>query len=231
MVKDKIHIAMVGKDRDNVVNGFTSIGGKELYPIVSEQFEETAWVELRNKMPNVKIHDKFNGHKLIINPFVDDSFLRIVELIVDITKFLKKSNFEIWINITGGTNLMSAAAEAGAVLTNSNAYYVVKGINNTPQTVISLPWHSLNPKELDDENISILTELMNQPPGMGLSNKDLITNLCRRLGTEKNMLPKTMSKKLSALARAGYITQEKDGRENVNVITAWGKVAILLNGH
>jgi DNA-binding transcriptional ArsR family regulator len=230
MVKEKIHIAMVGKDLDNVVNGFVSIGGKELYPIVSEQFEGTAWTELRQKMSNIKIHETFAGHKLIINPFKEDSFLRIVELIIEIHKHLRNTDCEVWINITGGTNLMSAAAEAAAVLTNSSAYYVVKGMDNAPQTVITLPWHSMNPKELDEENLSILNELMKLPSGKGMSNDSLIEELCRKRGTTKNMSSKTMSKRLSKLARAGYITQERIGRENINEITAWGKVATLLNG-
>jgi DNA-binding transcriptional ArsR family regulator len=228
MVKEKIHIAMVGKDLDNVVNGFVEIGGKELYPIVSDEYRGTAWAELRQKMPNIKIHETLAGQKLNIDPFQENSFVNIVELIIEINKQLKKAECEVWINITGGTNLMSAAAEAAAVLTNSVAYYVVKGMDNAPQTVITLPWHSMNPKELDEENFSILNELMKLPSGKGMSNDGLIEELCRKRGTTKNMSSKTMSKRLSKLARAGYITQQKEGRENINEITAWGKIALRL---
>ena len=50
-----IHIAMVGLDTDNVVNGVVKQGGDELYPITSEKFREASITAIRENLPAVTV--------------------------------------------------------------------------------------------------------------------------------------------------------------------------------
>ena len=73
----------------------------------------------------------------LINPFTSNSYSLIIE---EIIKFVKKekTDSEIFINITGGTNLMSSAALTAAQLLGVNAYYVLKS-NNNKGSIINVP--------------------------------------------------------------------------------------------
>ena len=59
-----------------------------------------------------------------IDPFSKDSYYNIVDFIVDY--YLKCSEEQFYINITGGTNLMSSAALTSAHFIGANTYYVLK---------------------------------------------------------------------------------------------------------
>ncbi len=225
MKNDKVHIAMVGNTVENIIAGINAMGATDLYPIISEKFWLETYDELKSRLSNiVELHDQLKGKKLKIDPFKDDSFITMLEMIIDIVESHPNKNSEFWINITGGTNLMSAAAEAGAVLTKSTAYYVVEGVETKkgPKrgSVIVLPWHSVNPLGLDKKRKQILIALNENK--IGLSNKgiiDLYTN---------DFTSRSIVHYLKELERAEYITSYRDGRNKINLITPWGKIALRI---
>jgi DNA-binding transcriptional ArsR family regulator len=210
---------MVGKDIDNVVSGVVQIGGKELYPIISRKFEDASRGGLLDALHGVTIHREFEGRVLVVDPFMEDAFERIVDLVIDIALRNKKDGWEVWVNITGGTNLMSAAAEAGAVLSRSVAYYVVEPIGDRPSEVITLPWHSIESKLDDPVKMRILKVLADSPK----RNTDIIADMGRE------MTPRSITYHLKNLEQMGYITRTREGRNVFNRLTFWGRVILRIN--
>lgn len=225
MENQKVHIAMVGSTIENIIAGINAMGATDLYPIISENFWPEAYDELKSRLSSiVELHDQLKGKKFIIDPFKDDSFIKMLDMIIDIVEFHPNKDAEFWINITGGTNLMSAAAEAGAVLTRSTAYYVVEGKENNEKkkrgSVIVLPWHSVNPLGLDNKRKQILSALDDN--NNGLSNKGIIEI------NKNDFTSRSIVHYLKELEKADYIASIRDGRNKINRITTWGKIALRI---
>jgi len=216
----KVHIAMVGKDTENIVHGVIQVGGSELYTIVSEKFQDTSIDRIRAGLPSVKLQRHIGERELVINPFNDDSFFHIVGLIVDIANSMRqRKDVELWINITGGTNLMSAAAATGAMLTESKAYYVLEQVGVSPTSIIELPYMMNSQKVLENDTRKKLIQELSD--GERLTNDDLV----QRLDVNK----KSISKHLKILESLGLVIREPDGRKVFNELTDIGKLAILLH--
>ncbi|MDO9592557.1 MAG: hypothetical protein Q7I98_05100 [Erysipelotrichaceae bacterium] len=209
---------MVGETIENVVAGIVMKGAKELYPILSLQFKDATLKALREKLSGITIHENIRGKELVIDPFQDESFLKMIQMILDIVEYHPDKNVEFWINITGGTNLMSAAAEAGAVLTRSKAYYVVKGMDGSRSNVIILPWHSMDPNTIKGIRLSILRTIEHT----SMSNNGIVDALYDKV-TKKSIV-----RYLQEFEKAGYITRVRKGKITVNEITPWGTIAIRL---
>lgn len=233
----KVHIAMVGRTIENVTNGIFRLGADELYPIISEKFkagsEEDSYRKLKEAFEpfHVVFHPLVDPKSLVIDPFNDDSYQELIGLIIDIVNKRKKDagvkgqEIEFWVNITGGTNLMSAAASAGAILTRSNAYYVLeRGKGGGDAVIISLPWHSAELTGLSKRCRDIL-KIMSD--GDGLSDTKITMELRKR---DENISNRMTRYALDQLDRGGYVKRERDGKENNNSLTNWGKIAGKLLG-
>ena len=231
----KIHIAMVGRTVENVVRGIGAIGaidageGIELYPILSKECTESL-EKLREHLSGITIHERLSpaGPNLVIDPFQDEAYYEIIGLISDIVQKIQlerkqaKPSYEveIWVNITGGTNLMSAAASAGAILTNSKAYYVPE---KSPKPII-IPWHSLTSTEICSLQQSILINLV----GQELFNEEIRTLLADKKKNRAHIhavSKRSITYHLKELARHGYIVRTKKGRHTLNHLTTNGKIA------
>ena len=222
----RIHIAMVGETIENVVRGVTSIGAEELYPITSQAYRDSQ-EKLAERLPWLKINTQLEEKDicLLVDPFKDTSYEQIIELIIDIVQERRRREPEIkfWINITGGTNLMSAAASAGAILTRSKAYYMLKG---KPAPII-LPWHSLVPKNLHPIKKAIIAHLMNNDlDGTGLCDGLSVKSL--NDGISFNVNGRILTYHLKGLQERGYIERKEKGRNKINSLSPWGKIAYRL---
>ena len=235
--KLKIHIAMVGKTIENITNGVLRIGVDEIYPIISEKFkagsEEDSYRKLKEALKSfdVNFHPKIDPRNLVIDPFTEDSYQEIIGLIIDVVNIRKNDaqnkgqEVEFWVNITGGTNLMSAAASAGAILTRSNAYYVLeKGKGEESDVIIQLPWHSVELTRLSERSRDILRILSE---GDGLYDTKITEKLKAR---DENISNRMTRYALGQLDRGGYVKRERKGKINKNSLTNWGKIAGKLLG-
>jgi len=225
MKYERVHIAMVGSAVEPVISGVINKGATDIYPIISEKFWPEKLDELKQRLSgSVIIHDNVNGKSLKVNPFRVDSFISILEMIIDIVEGHPKDDTKFFINLTGGTKLMSAVAEAGAVLTKSQAYYVVNPEENERvnqrEYVIDLPWHSMMPLDLDKSRILIL-KCLNENPS-GLSNKGIIGLYPKEFTSRK------ITYHLKDLEKTGYIKRKKKGRYTINMIEPWGKIALRI---
>ena len=215
----KVHIAMVGETTENIVHGVIQVGGSELYPIVSEKFKESSVSVIREKLDGVIIHRRINDRELIIDPFTDESFFHIVGLIVDIVNSRRHNkDDEVWVNITGGTNLMSAAAATGAMLSEAKAYYVTQSMKGKAASIIELPFMMKSVRILEN---SKRKRIMDQ-----LSLKATMTN--EQLSTTLDISKKSISKHLKILESHGLVKRERDGRHVLNELTDSGKITVKL---
>jgi len=213
----KVHIAMVGETTENVVYGIMKVGGDELYPIVSETFQESSIPILKKELKVVTVNKDINGRPLTVHPFTNDAFYQIIGLIIDIVK--QRKDDDIWINITGGTNLMSAAAATGAMLTGSKAYYVSGKVGDSQASIIKLPLMMMSEKVTKNRiRRQIIKELSH-------SNRPLANDeISRIIGESK----KQISKNAIFLEKRGFLVREREGRHVFNQLTDNGKIAIKL---
>ena len=114
-----IHIASVGGGTDNVVTGFNAISSIDrLYLIASGQRKHSA-EDLEKKMSKLGIECSV----IVVSGF---NFQEIVDAIYGIYgENADKKNVRYTINITGGTNLMAAAACSTAFFIKAEIYYVM----------------------------------------------------------------------------------------------------------
>jgi len=217
-----IHIALTGEDKENIVKGVGLIGAKELYPITSKKYADDGFDDLVDRIPFCKVHRTIDGEPLIIDPFGDDAYLELVGLILDITKKVDDED-DIYINITGGTSLMSAAAMSGALLAHATAYYVLE----RKKEVIRLPWHSYDISILNEKDRDVIRYLFKND---GASDKQICNALKEKMKDKpkKNYTLRKIRYSLKKLKREGYIDQISDGRKNRNELTIWGKIAEKL---
>lgn len=217
-----IHIALVGRDTENIINGVQKRGGDELYPVTSEKFLEESVPKICDKLPAVRVHSEINGRSLVIDPFKEDSFVKIVGLIIEIVQSRQDDDADILINITGGTNLMSGAAVTAAMLTGTGAYYVNKHPDEEQfeSHVVDLPLMMDSVKILKNERRRrILKELEN---GKERTNDALADSL--------KMNKKSVSKLIQLLEAKGLVKSEKRGKNRYNRITDEGRIAVTLMG-
>ena len=114
-----IHIASVGGGTDNVVTGFNAVSSiDKLYLIASSQRKHSA-KDLEKKIARLGIE----CHTIVVTGF---NFQEIVDAIYAIYgENADKKNVRYTINITGGTNLMAAAACSTAFFIKAEIYYVM----------------------------------------------------------------------------------------------------------
>ncbi len=232
----KVHIATVGSTSENIIRGVRAIGysgaseGIELYPIVSEKYLSSLEEIKRGLANEVSVHETIEstGTKLIVDPFHDDSYFEIIGLISDIVQEIhieqKKAGMgyevQVWVNITGGTSLMSAAASAGAILTKSTAYYVLEN----RASPIEIPWHSLSAESFHPVQQASLIALV----GNSMYNEEIqmiLSDKKRKNTYVPNVTKRKMTYHLQELSRAGYVTRQKKGRNVINFLTLNGKIA------
>jgi len=131
------HIALIGRTKEPILKGFQHYGSiTRLYLLHSPnngEFEfRSAAEDVRQRLhgigfDNVELReiDAFDMHNII------NEIISIVE----------KEDPPIYINITGGTNLMAGAACSAAFFVGAKAYYVLgkKGASLAESEVIELP--------------------------------------------------------------------------------------------
>lgn len=219
----KVHIAIVGRDRNNIIKGVGMIGGTELYPIISKDFRSDALNDLEQGLPYCRVHKKVGKKDLIIDPFSDDAYQTIIELILDIYRVVQREGNELYINITGGTNLMSAAGMSGSLLSHATAYYVLERKND----FIKLPWHAYNVDKLNENDKEVI-HYLSQKDG---ASDSLIANEIKEKYLDKpkkGVTVRGIRYSLKKLMSDGYIDQVREGRKNGNFLTIWGKIAEKL---
>lgn len=125
-----VHICTLGKTIGHVLSSFTHYKIDRLVIISSPECKDSV-EDLKHKIEVFGIDVDLYA----IDPFCKDSYYQIVDFIVDY--YLKFPKEQFYINITGGTNLMSSAALTSAHFIGANTYYVLK--DNRRDNIIEVP--------------------------------------------------------------------------------------------
>ena len=152
-----IHIANIGERPEPVRNGVRGIGNIDrIYLLYSKKFLSQA--------EETKSGFLEQGYLCEIIQISGFDFQEIVDKIYEIYKNNDDKDTSFSINITGGTNLMAAAACSTAFFTGAKIYYVLYDPNNPGQSLsermIEVPTPKIpDVKRLKDHEKSIIRML------------------------------------------------------------------------
>lgn len=211
----KIHIATSGKDTGHLFNAFQELKIDELYLITSEKFKENA-EEVKEKLKtfNVETHIK------LTEPFKKDSLQKILDTILEIIKEHRQD--EININISGGTNLMGAAALIAAYFTKSNAYYLLDPrFSEDSEKVIFLPVPKISYFDaLSETKKEIMLKIVSE-----IQKEKIITNIhafAEKIGRSQQ----SIKPHLEDLKNKGLIFINKKKKEHTIQLTKSGEIIL-----
>lgn len=196
-----VHIALIGRTMEPILKGFQYYGMDKLYLLHSQDtkefpFEKTA-EEVKRRLADVG----FGNVSLIeINPF---DMNNIIGSIIRIVESEKQSS--IYVNITGGTNLMAGAACSASFFVGAKAYYVLdesKLPKNSPlqDQILELPTPKVPyARSLQKTQMKILTKLM--------QHQGAASN--RQLRYELKTSPQKLSYNIRELETKGFVTTKR----------------------
>ena len=155
-----IHIALLGRATEHVKTASNRFGRiDKLILIVGREFEQNA-KDLKaefNKIWNIDVEYK------LIDPFTKDGAMKIIDIMKDIKNRYDKD--DIYINISGGTNLMAGVALSGAFMIGcKEVYYLLdpKFLKKGENDLISIPVPKIVfPDALTDTQKEVLIAIYN----------------------------------------------------------------------
>lgn len=205
------HIATVGKETGHVIAAFKHYRIDKLVLITSKEFQLKA-IEFRDKVAFLKIQTMID----VVDPFSKTAYSGIVNKIIEYSK--KEANSEnIYINITGGTNLMSSAGLTAAQFIGANAYYLIKGKSN--DEVIEVPILKISLKDaLSGKQKKIFDILYREIKKTGeISNVNAFSK-------EYNLYKQKMNFYLRQFEKLDLIRVDRKNRENRISLTQTGEL-------
>jgi len=222
-----VHIAPIGTQSDEHIRRAVlgRIPVDKLYLIPTKESYERAIKlkdELKSTLSSLKIEIKKleeSGRERFIDPF---NLNDIVSAILQIAS-AEKGN-KLFINITGGTNLMAGGATTAAYLTGATIYYVKKPQKNEKleDTIIEIPVPKVPLSKHGEIKVKILKMILENG---GKINK--AKDIAKKLGKA----PQTISFHLKELENFGLIKvkmDKKDRRKKQYEITENGKLIATL---
>ncbi len=163
-----VHIANIGEHPEPVKNGVRGIGNiDQIYLLYSKKYVNTS-------MSTQSVF-KDQGYKCDIIEIDGFKFQEIVDVIYRIYDKTYGKDVEYSINITGGTNLMAAAACSTAFFTGAKLYYVMYNPDDPDlpisKRLVEIPTPKIpDVKHLKDHEKSIMKILAD---GTGKSNSSI----------------------------------------------------------
>lgn len=196
-----IHIALIGKVKEPVLKGIQHYGGvSKVYLLHSPDQEDFKFREVAEDVKNKLVAIGFIDVCLKeVNPFDMNDIINAIMEIVD-----KEKGKQIYINITGGTNLMAGAACAASFIVGARAYYVLDTRRPLEKKfadyVIELPIPNVPfVKDMQATQITILQKIAEL--GGKVNNIHLRESL--------RMIPQKLSYHIKELEKKGFITTKR----------------------
>lgn len=196
-----IHIALIGKTKEPVLFGFQQYSKiSKMYLLHSPDSPDFKFEELALSVKESLRNIGFRG----VIPIKIDAF-NMNSVINEIVRIAKKEHSNpIYVNITGGTNLMAAAACVGAFIIGATAYYILDTRKNsssdTENILVELPIPSIPILgSLQETQIRILKKIH--------SHEDKISNV--KLRNEIGITPQKLSYHIKELERKGLLVSSK----------------------
>ncbi len=213
-----VHIVPHGRSIEHVKRGLRGHSSAEhVHLLVSDRFLETAH-ELADDLESF-------GYALEIH-LIDAFDLRsVVDTIVTIAK--DHAGEELYVNITGGTNLMAGAATSSAFFIGARPYYVLKpqADESVDELIISLP----APKQpltfdLSESQRAVLEQL----GGWDAQGKKGVIG--REIGDELGVSAQNISYHIGKLENKGLVETQPDGRRKEIYLADVGRLYLRWTG-
>jgi CRISPR locus-related DNA-binding protein len=196
-----VHIALIGKTMEPILKGFQYYGIDKLCLLHSQDtkefpFRKTA-EEVKRRLADVGFGNVF---LIEINPF---DMNNIIKSIIRIVENEKQSS--IYVNITGGTNLMAGAACSASFFVGAKAYYVLDESklpknSSLEDQILELPTPKIPyARTLQKTQMKILTKLM--------QHNGTASN--RQLRHELKISPQKLSYNIRELETKGFVTTKR----------------------
>lgn len=195
-----IHIVPHGKDTNHIKKGLRAYNAVDkVYLLTSEKFLDNSY-KLKEQLIDF-------GYEVEIRQINAFELRSVVDTITDIAR--RHKNDRLYINITGGTNLMAGAATSTAFFIGATAYYVMEGNNNkdpvsTQVKELPIPTQPLY-VEIKGKKRDIL-EALNKMDGK--ESLKSMQELCKNL----NEYPQKISFHIADLEKKKLIKTHKEGR-------------------
>ncbi len=153
-----VHIAMMGEVTEPVTKAFHALGFDKLYLLSNKKYQNSIdLVSSTMAMFNVDVEVRY------ISGF---DFQEIVDTIYHAYEDENGKDVSFSINITGGTNLMAAAACSCAFFIGATIYYVLKGDGPVKDQVCQIPTPKTpNMAALKPESRNILRFILEETEG------------------------------------------------------------------
>jgi len=200
-----VHLALLGRSKNPVLKGFQYYNMDKLYLLHSPDTPEYSFQQTAEEVQQNLATVGFTNVQLVqIDPF---DMYNIINTILHIVDNEQQAN--IFINITGGTNLMSGAACSASFFIGAQAYYILDEnklpTNSTLKSqIIELPIPRIPYiKTLQDTQMKILHTIHN--------NDGTITNT--QLRHELQMSPQKTSYHIKELHNKGFIILKRGHEE------------------
>ena len=158
-----VHIAPIGESTGHVLEWIREVTPvTKIYLIHSKKSKETNFPKKARELEK-DIHKIRPSAKVIMkvieNSFnIDDTYDAINEIINEEREENNIENYEIAINVSGGTNVMAAAAILAATMKCTKAYYVLDERKNPGQDnyVVELPIPLINTGKMNETQQEVL---------------------------------------------------------------------------
>lgn len=135
--KKNVHIIPMGLEIDRVIAGLKEYPTN--YAIFIYGTNPKLDVEQKARINGKKIEKMINATVTVRNEFIDHSDFQIAfNKIFDIFKDLKKDGYNIFINLSSGSRIISSAALIVAYMTDSIPYYISPSKYNLSKTTTVL---------------------------------------------------------------------------------------------
>ncbi len=213
-----IHIVPHGRVTEHIKQGLQGHSGvDEVHLLSSDRFLETSH-ELANELVafgyNVEVHE--------ISAF---ELRSVVDTIVTIAK--KHPDEEIYVNITGGTNLMAGAATSSAFFIGANPYYVLEpqADESIEELIVSLPAPT-QPLTFDLNDSQ--REVLEQLGRWDATGKRGIIG--REVGDKLSISAQNVSYHVGELEEKGLVTTNRSGRRKEIELTDVGRLYLRWTG-
>ena len=213
-----IHIVPHGRVTEHVKRGLQGHSGvDEVHLLSSDRFLETSQ-ELANELRTF-------GYDVEVHEISAFKLRSVVDTIVTIAK--GHPGEEVYVNITGGTNLMAGAATSSAFFIGANPYYVLEpqADESIDELIVSLPAPT-QPLTFDlSGSQREVLELLGRWDAAG---KGAVIG--REIGDELGTSAQNVSYHVGKIEEKGLVTTKRNGRRKEIELTDAGRLYLRWTG-
>lgn len=202
-----LHIVPHGETTIHIKRGLQAYGGADSVKLLTSEAFETVGYELADELREF-------GYDVTVE-LIDAFDLRdVVDTIVSAAR--SNPDQEIYLNITGGTNLVAGAATASAFFIGATPYYVLQpqtGEESIDDLVMELP-SPTQPLNFEIEGLQL--EVLQTLGSWDEEGRKGV--ILREIGEELNESSQKISYHVNELEEKGLVEAKTDGRrKNVHV--------------